>query len=81
MRSARRRGPRLLGDDVQVQDLGPAQDAHGQASAHPVLGQQPLQVVDAADRVAVDADEDVPRLQPGPLGSTPTTRTPTSAPA
>ena len=72
----------LLGDDLQGELLGPAEDRQPGPDADAFLGQEAVQVVDPGDGVVVEADDDVPLLEAGPSagppGSTPMTRTPPS---
>ena len=62
---------RLGRHDRKRQDLGPSEDPHRDLDSHALLGEQPVQVVDAADGVPVKAEDQVALLQSRPLrGST-----------
>ena len=63
-------GPRLLRDDGEVQFLGASDDRQQRSGSQLGLGQQSMQVVDAADGVTVVGDDDISFEETGTLGWT-----------
>ena len=62
---------RLGRHDRKRQNLGPSEDPHRDLDSHALLGEQPVQVIDAADGVPIKAEDQVALLQSRPLrGST-----------
>src|SRR4051794_41156139 len=62
-------GPRSLPrSDRQLDERGAAEDLARHRAADGARAEQPVDFVDALDRGAIQADEDVPRLQAGAIG-------------